>query len=149
MRHRVFDRRVPVQYGGGEVFKGAAYQRGHGIYMGSAYQKGHGLGKIFGGLFRAVMPLFMDGAKAVGKQALHTGLDILSDASKGRNLKESAAERLEEGFKSIGGKIRRRVEQSGGNYKSKDINPKPSKRAKVIKRDDCFTKGFLKNGTLT
>jgi hypothetical protein len=41
---------------------------------GGRYQRGHGLGSIFGGLFKAAMPLLKKGAKTLEREALKTGL---------------------------------------------------------------------------
>ena len=43
-------------------------QAGHGyrVYAGGRFQIGHGLGSIFGGLFKAAMPLLKSGAKTLG-----------------------------------------------------------------------------------
>jgi hypothetical protein len=47
-----------------------------GVFAGRRYQRGHGLGSIFGGLFKAAMPLLKKGAKTLGREALKTGLNI-------------------------------------------------------------------------
>ena len=43
---------------------------GYPVYAGSRVQKGHGLGSVFGGLFKAAMPLLKKGAKTLGREAL-------------------------------------------------------------------------------
>jgi hypothetical protein len=60
----------------------------------STYQRGHGLGSIFGGLFKAAMPLLKKGAKTLEREALKTGLDIARDVVQGRNSKQAAKLRL-------------------------------------------------------
>jgi hypothetical protein len=42
-------------------------------------QRGNGIGSFFRGLFRFVKPLLYSGAKAVGKEALKTGSNIITD----------------------------------------------------------------------
>jgi hypothetical protein len=42
-------------------------------------QRGNGLGSFFRGLFRFVKPLLYSGARAVGREALSTGSNILTD----------------------------------------------------------------------
>src|SRR5215470_511603 len=42
-------------------------------------QRGKGIGSILSRVFQAAMPLFKRGAKAVGKQALASGLDFAKD----------------------------------------------------------------------
>ena len=56
--------------------------------MGRRYQRGHGLGSIFGGLFKAAMPLMKKGAKTLERQAFKTGLNIARDVVQGRNIKQ-------------------------------------------------------------
>ena len=41
-------------------------------------QRGNGIGSFFRGLFRFVKPLY-SGAKAIGKEALKTGSNIITD----------------------------------------------------------------------
>jgi hypothetical protein len=97
-------------------------QAGSGVvFRGTPNQKGHGLGKIFGGLFRAAIPLLKSGAKAVGKQAIHTGIDIARDVSLGKPVKESLKRRFEEGAEGLVNKAKRKIEalQTGEGYKRK------------------------------
>ena len=70
-------------YSGGERFGGA--QRINGgvgrIYVGT-YQRGHGgIGSFLAGIFRRVLPLLTRGAKVVGKEAVRTGMNIMSDVT--------------------------------------------------------------------
>lgn len=67
---------------------------GHPVYVGSRFQRGHGLGSVFGGLFKAAMPLLKKGAKTLGQQALKTGLEMVGDVVEGKNLKQAAKSRL-------------------------------------------------------
>jgi hypothetical protein len=59
------------QSGGGEI--GPVYKASFRV------QRGHGIGSFFKGLFRFVKPLLYSGVKAVGKEALKTGSNILTD----------------------------------------------------------------------
>ena len=56
-------------------------QTGNGLnyYQGNPYKKGYGFGGLFRSLFLAAVPLFKSGAKAVGKQLFHSGVDVLND----------------------------------------------------------------------
>src|SRR5215468_1693102 len=61
-------------------------QLGHGItsvYRGAAYQRGHGIGSFLGGLLRTISPLLKSGASTVGKEALRTGVGFLGDIAAG------------------------------------------------------------------
>ena len=50
--------------------------KGYPVFAGRRYQRGHGLGSIFGGLFKAAVPLLKKGAKTLEREALKTGLNI-------------------------------------------------------------------------
>jgi hypothetical protein len=67
---------------------------GYPVFAGRRYQRGHGLGSIFGGLFKAAMPLLKQGAKNLKREALKTGLNIAGDVVQGRNIKQAAKSRL-------------------------------------------------------
>ena len=50
------------------------------VYSTPSYlQRGHGIGDFFGSLFRWVRPIVWSGVKALGRETLRTGGDILSD----------------------------------------------------------------------
>jgi hypothetical protein len=51
--------------------------KGYPVFAGRRYQRGHGLGSIFGGLFKAAMPLLKKGAKTLEREALKTGSLVL------------------------------------------------------------------------
>jgi hypothetical protein len=64
------------------------------VYVEIRYQRGHGLGSIFGGLFKAAIPLLKKGNKTLGREVLKTGLNIAEDVAAGNNLKPVAKSRL-------------------------------------------------------
>ncbi|KAG8235575.1 hypothetical protein J437_LFUL013125 [Ladona fulva] len=78
------------------------------VYRGVSYQKGNGIGSFLGGLFRSVLPLFKSGAKALGRQAIRTGMDVIGDLTTGQ-----------EPVKAV---LRRRFEEAGENLKTKAVN---------------------------
>jgi hypothetical protein len=49
---------------------------------------------IFGGLFKAAMPLLKKGTKTIEREALKTGLSIAGDVVQGRYIKQAAKSRL-------------------------------------------------------
>ena len=101
-------------------------QAGHGynpVFAGSRMQRGHGLGSIFSGLFKAATPLLKRGAKALGKQALSTGMELANDLLEGRNFKTAAKSRL----KKAGSSLMKDAVHS--------IKKPPGKRVKRNKRD--------------
>ena len=101
------------QYGGGG--------RGiNNVYVGSQHQRGHGLGSFFTGLFRRALPFLAKGARAVGKEALRAGVNILDDVAKNnRSFKEAFKNRINESGQNL---KRRAVEKldkimEGSGYK--------------------------------
>ena len=91
------------------------------VFRGREFQRGHGIGSIFSGLFRLAKPLFMRGAKAVGKQALRTGGHILDDLANGADFKDAFSKRLGEGGSELVKTAKRKLDefQSGNGYKAK------------------------------
>jgi len=71
------------------------------VFQGARMQRGHGLGSILRGFFRNAWPLIQTGAKAFGKQALKTGLQIANDVVEGQNFVESSQRRIPEGIKAF------------------------------------------------
>ena len=55
-------------------------------------QRGYGLGSIFKSVARSGMPSL----KEIGKSVLTTGLEVLQDVAKGKNVKTAAKKRLKE-----------------------------------------------------
>ena len=115
---------------------------GYPIFIGGRGQRGKGLGNLFGSLFRNILPFLKSGLKAVGKQALRTGLDVATDVIKGgQNLRESVQNRVPEGIKNFAvekGFIPREVgkQEGSGNRKRKRHNyshRKKSKKSKINK----------------
>ncbi|GBL63119.1 hypothetical protein AVEN_107143-1 [Araneus ventricosus] len=77
--------------------------KGSGIpyYEGVSFQKGYGLGGIFGRLFRAVLPFLVKGGKALGKEALITGTNVINDVFSGEDIKIAAKRRSKEAGKNL------------------------------------------------
>ena len=67
---------------GGTYFNGPQYQNGYG-----------GLSGIFNAILKTVIPLIKSGAKAIGKQALKSGVGFASDVLQGKNMKQAAIDR--------------------------------------------------------
>ncbi|KAF4520552.1 hypothetical protein B566_EDAN008751 [Ephemera danica] len=103
-------------------------------------QKGEGLGSFLSNIFRTVLPLFKSGAKAVGKQALSTGVGLLKDALNGKPVKESFRNRVTEAGQNLTNKAATKVEQMVGNGYKRGIKRKlpqsrgSAKRGKISKR---------------
>lgn len=104
------------QVGGGGVNR---------VFVGSAYQRGHGLGSFLSGLFRRALPLITRGARAVGKEALHAGWNILDDVAHNTPFKESLKTRVTESGRNLKRKAEESLENlmSGSGYKLKKRGP--------------------------
>ncbi|XP_044578865.1 uncharacterized protein F54H12.2-like [Cotesia glomerata] len=124
------------QAGGGYIEK---YNRFGKVYVGS-YQHGHGIGAFLGGLFRRVVPFLGKAVRAVGKEALHAGMNVLSDVTTGQiPFKQSLEHRLTE----TGIRLKRKASEKldkimrGSGYKRQQIRKithKASNRGRVRKR---------------
>ena len=103
---------------------GSAFNTGiNRVYIGTPHQRGSGIGSFLGGLFRSILPLFTRGAKAVGKEAWRTGINVLSDvALNNKPVKESLRTHARESV----GNLKRKAEdylykylREGSGYKLK------------------------------
>jgi len=99
------------------------------VFVGSRHQRGHGLGSVLGGIFRRfVIPLFKNHGKALARDALRTGVNVVEDVLDGRTLKDSIKRHVPEGIKrsaqslirQFGSGVRRKRSQKLRSH-SKDI----------------------------
>ncbi len=82
-----------------------AFWRGHYTQKGGAIQpfqgfpdqRGSGLGSVFHSLLRAVLPVAKSAGRAIGKQALRSGVGFAGDILEGANVKEAAIKRARSG----------------------------------------------------
>lgn len=122
-----------------------SHQSGSGLnyYQGTTLQRGYGFGGLFRSLFRAAVPLFKSGAKAVGKQLFHSGVNVLSDLSRGEDIKVAAKRRLKEAGQNLTDKAATKVKTmigSGQRYKKRKRSNKVviRRKAKKAKARDIF-----------
>lgn len=107
------------------------------VYRGSPYQRGHGIGSFLGGLFRTITPLLKSGAKAVGKEALRTGINVLSDVvSTNEPVKHLITNRMHEFTGSLKRKADNKLNNvmtgSGRSYKKKKHNVTPQSLQRLL-----------------
>lgn len=95
------------------------------VYSGASHQKGHGIGSLLGSLWRWATPLLTRGAKAVGKQALKAGGNIIADVSAGAPIKQTLKRRFRDVVDHFG---------QGGQEGSGRIKRRRRTRKKVIRR---------------
>lgn len=86
-------------------------QKGHG-FKGIPYQRGVGLGSIIGSLFRAAVPTIKSVGKAVGREALSSGVRIASDVLSGQDIGKSAERRGREAGGRLLNKVEHKVKRS-------------------------------------
>lgn len=130
------------------------------VFVGSSRQRGHGLGSWFSGLFRSALPLLAKGARAVGKEALRAGVNILDDVTENNaGFKEAFHNRVNESGRNLKrkatDKINKLMEGSGYiHHASKRHLQLPfipgsrriatKKRGKTVKRLNSKNKKILK-----
>jgi len=91
------------------------------VYRGAAFQRGHGIGSFLGGLFRSVTPLIRSGIKAIGKEAMKSGVGFLDDMVYSVPIKDAFKKRAKE----FTGGIKRKADDgiddlmSGSGYKKR------------------------------
>jgi len=105
-----------------ETQSGGGGGRGGGIprvFVGSPYQRGHGIGSFLGGLFRKILPYLRSGARAVGKEALRAGINVMEDVENDTPLKESIKNRFMESRKNLKRKAEEKIKDlmKGSGYK--------------------------------
>lgn len=107
------------------------------VYRGAPYQRGHGIGSFLGGLFRTVVPVLKSGASAVGREALRSGLGFLGDIAAGTERPRRAANaRLKEFTGTLKRKADEKLERilSGGGVKKKRVQRvTPQSLAKLLR----------------
>ncbi|GBN12082.1 hypothetical protein AVEN_204137-1 [Araneus ventricosus] len=111
--------------------------KGSGIpyYEGVSFQKGYGLGGIFRRLFRTALPFLVKGGKALGKEALVTGTNVINDVVSGEDIKIAAKRRSKEAGKNLARKAIGHVQSmmGKGKYKRKRKQQKRIISSKVRK----------------
>ena len=105
------------------------------FYQGSAYQRGHGIGSFLGGLFRRALPISTSVFKAVGKEALISGVRILDDvAGENMDFKDSLRIRLGESALNIKRKARGNIEHLMEGDRYNMIGKKRARQLFIVSR---------------
>lgn len=117
-----------------------SHQAGSGIgaiYKGAPFQRGHGIGSFLGGLFRSVLPLLKNGAKAVGKEALNAGVGLLSDMLNVQPMDESIRSRLKTATSNLKRKADEKIDtvMKGSGYKIKKQRKNRLTSKKTLQRN--------------
>lgn len=106
------------------------------VYKGAPYQRGHGIGSFLGGLFRTITPLLKSGAKAVGKEALKAGMNVLGDVISTVPPRQALANRMKEFTGNLkrkaDDKLDRTMTGSGTSYKKRKLNVTPQSLQRLL-----------------
>ena len=100
------------------------------------FQRGYGIGSFLSGLWRVVRRIVWSGAKALGRETLRTGCDILTDiarSSPDKIPRDIVSKHVTEFTQNLIAKLRvrgRKRKRSG-----KSVKPRASKKPRLTKRD--------------
>ncbi|GBO21497.1 hypothetical protein AVEN_175146-1 [Araneus ventricosus] len=88
-----------------------------------------------------ILPIFKSGAKAVGKQALRSGIEVANDLIQGKEIKASAKQRAKEAVKILTEKTADKAKTMVGGNKRKRHSKKQviSKNYRKVCAPDIFT----------
>lgn len=137
-----------IQYYEDQVGEGRGVRH---VFSGATYQRGSGIGSFLGSIFRKIVPYIARGAKAVGKEAVRTGLNVFDDvANNGSSFKESFNDRMRESGKNLGrkavNKLSEMMDGGGGGYKPVFArNNRQSKRSRPSTKKSKGKKKSSKN----
>lgn len=123
--------------------------RGIGVvYKGAAHQRGHGIGSFLGGLFRTITPLLKSGAKAMGSEALKTGVNLLGDIVSSVPPNQAMTSRVKEFTANLKRKADNKIERvmNGSGYKRKKhhVTPQSLQRLLAVKQQRKGSSGRRK-----
>jgi len=104
----------------------------------TAYQRGSGL---FGDIRRFVSPLAIKVGSYLGKHALRTGKNVLTDVASGKTFKESARSRFGETSKRIKADILQRLQHGKGiKRKNKRKVAQTKRKRRKLTTGDIFSR---------
>jgi hypothetical protein len=89
------------------------------VFVGASYQRGHGIGSFLGGLFRKITPFLSRGVRAIGKEALRAGINVMEDVENNTPLKVAVRNRLVESRDNLKRKAKEKIKSmmEGSGYK--------------------------------
>ena len=113
------------------------------VYAGAPFQRGSGIGSFLGGIFRQILPYLGRAAKAVGKEAVHAGLNVFDDVVHDRStLKDSFKARLKQSKKNLSQKAATKlVEMMKGGGKGGYKKGGARRKRQSVKRRSGSRKG--------
>ena len=125
----------PQEGRGMHVFRGSSWQCGY-------EQTGYGLGGLFRSFGKIAKPMIKSGAKALGKIALTSGVNLLGDLLSGKNPKQTTKARALEGANVAKMQAIQRTQRYAqtGRGQSKSTKRSPKRRAKKRMASPSVTK---------
>jgi hypothetical protein len=111
-------------------------QAGNGmnVFRGASFQKGYGVGSFFGGLLRSVMPLIKSGARALGRQALSSGVSLLGDLVEKKPFKQSFKARMSEAGENLKRKAEDKIKVLSGSGLKRRKKRRTGHSTSVVRR---------------
>lgn len=134
---------------------GMYYQYGDGVkyvFIGSRNQRGRGIGSFLGGLFRRTIPLMTKGVKAIGKESLNTGMNVLNDTFiKGQPMSYSLQNRVTEAgnnlSKKLGNKVGKLMRGEGkGRSRRRRVKRNVRSKKQKVRRSRKKTHSSIRRG---
>lgn len=110
-----------ITYYENQIGSGGGADGVRNVFVGSRWQRGSGIGSFFAGLARSILPLFTRGLRAVGKEALRGGINVIDDIGNNINFKESVKNRFKESRDNLSEKAKQKLNDmmmSGSGYNS-------------------------------
>ena len=114
-------------------------QVGSGYFSGPRSQAGFGLANIFSSIAKSVVPLLKSGVKAVGKQALRSGVGFANDVLSGKSVKQAAIDRASAAGHQLMNQARTNLQQGTFFTPKKRKRPTRVQKTKRKRRRDIFS----------
>ena len=99
-------------------------------------QRGYGICSFLNGLWRVFIPIIWSGVKALGRDSLRTGSDILTDiahSSPDQNPRDIVSKHVTQSTQNLIAKLRVRVRKR--KRSGKTVKPRGSLKRRLSKRD--------------
>lgn len=132
------------QTGGAIADIGRVYKAPH-----HHFQRGRGIGSVLSGIMRFISPYLISGSKAVGKEVLRSGAEILSDYGTqpiGKSIKQQVKQSMKNLAAKTSSKLKGMSEQtmSGGRIRKRKRKVATPMMGASIKRAKLINDGIIR-----
>ena len=103
------------------------------VFRGARYQRGHGLGNFFSGLKRVAIPLLKRGAEFMLPRLFKTGREIVSDVASGTKIKDALKARVPGAAKEAAKDAINEAAQHFFNQSGSGLRRGSIKRKKIVR----------------